>query len=80
MVLPACDAGVVLCCGVWRAWAGAEAEVGVRGIHVVRVLVKLMPDWFPRQRRLFQALLFAWRSPGRLQRLQQEQELPLHMV
>eukprot|EP00897_Mesotaenium_endlicherianum_P005503 jgi/Mesen1/4981/ME000248S04265 len=55
-------------------------EVQLQGVALVSALVKLMPEWLPNNRPMFDALVRLWRSPQRKQRLLHEQELPLSHV
>jgi transformation/transcription domain-associated protein len=50
------------------------------GLELVSALVKLMPEWLRNNRVVFDTLLLAWKSPARLSRLQNEQDLSLPQV
>jgi len=50
------------------------------GLELVSALVKLMPEWLRNNRVAFDTLLLAWKSPARLSRLQNEQDLSLPQV
>lgn len=50
------------------------------GLELVSALVKLMPEWLSNNRVVFDTLLLAWKSPARLARLQNEQDLSLPQV
>jgi transformation/transcription domain-associated protein len=50
------------------------------GLELVSALVKLMPEWLHNNRVVFDSLLLAWKSPARIARLQNEQELSLPQV
>ncbi|XP_072974683.1 uncharacterized protein [Typha angustifolia] len=50
------------------------------GLELVSTLVKLVPEWLQSNRTVFDSLLLAWKSPGRIGRLQSEQELTLLQV
>jgi transformation/transcription domain-associated protein len=50
------------------------------GLELISTLVKLMPEWLRDNRDVFDTLLLAWKSPARIARLQNEQELSLPQV
>jgi transformation/transcription domain-associated protein len=50
------------------------------GLELVSALVKLIPEWLHNNRVVFDTLLLAWKSPARLARLQNEQDLSLPQV
>jgi transformation/transcription domain-associated protein len=50
------------------------------GLELISTLVKLMPEWLRDNRVVFDTLLLAWKSPARIARLQNEQELSLPQV
>lgn len=50
------------------------------GLYLVSTLVKLMPEWLLGNRAVFDTLLLVWKSPGRISRLQNEQELSLLQI
>ncbi|KAG8079526.1 hypothetical protein GUJ93_ZPchr0007g3092 [Zizania palustris] len=50
------------------------------GLELISTLVKLMPEWLCNNRVVFDTLLLAWKSPSRIDRLQNEQELSLPQV
>ncbi|KAK3127876.1 hypothetical protein QOZ80_7AG0579590 [Eleusine coracana subsp. coracana] len=56
------------------------ADSYFNGLELVSALVKLMPEWLRNNRVVFDALLLAWKSPARIARLQNEQELSLPQV
>lgn len=47
------------------------------GLELISTLVKLMPNWLHGNRVVFETLLLVWKSPARIARLQNEQELSL---
>lgn len=50
------------------------------GLYLVSTLVKLIPEWLVGNRVIFDTLLLIWKSPTRISRLQNEQELSLLQV
>ncbi|WVZ66880.1 hypothetical protein U9M48_016041 [Paspalum notatum var. saurae] len=56
------------------------SESYFNGLELVSALVKLMPEWLHNNRVVFDTLLLAWKSPARLVRLQNEQDLSLPQV
>jgi len=56
------------------------SESYFNGLELVSALVKLMPEWLRNNRVVFDTLLLAWKSPARLARLQNEQDLSLPQV
>lgn len=50
------------------------------GLELVSTLVKLIPEWLHNNRVVFDSLLLACKSPARLARLQNEQNLSLPQV
>ncbi|CAN4078750.1 unnamed protein product [Withania somnifera] len=51
-----------------------------QGLAFVKTLVKLMPNWLQNNRVIFDTLVLMWKSPARISRLQNEQELNLVQV
>lgn len=51
-----------------------------QGLSLVKTLVKLMPGWLHSNKGIFDTLVLLWKSPGRISRLQNEQELNLIQV
>ena len=51
-----------------------------RGLALVKTLVKLMPGWLQSNRVVFDTLVAVWKSPARIARLHNEQELNLVQV
>ncbi|KAF5199838.1 Transcription-associated protein [Thalictrum thalictroides] len=58
----------------------ASSDSHFQGLGLVSALVKLMPDWLQSNRAVFDTLVFVWKSPARIARLQNEQELSLVQV
>ncbi|XP_020600148.1 LOW QUALITY PROTEIN: transformation/transcription domain-associated protein-like [Phalaenopsis equestris] len=56
---------------------GAISDSYFHGLYIISTLVKLMPFWLYTNRIVFETLLRAWKSPARVARLQNEQELSL---
>ncbi|KAI0530691.1 hypothetical protein KFK09_000238 [Dendrobium nobile] len=56
---------------------GASSDGYFHGLYIISTLVKLMPAWLYTNRTVFETLLRAWKSPARVARLQNEQELSL---
>ncbi|KAK6924485.1 PIK-related kinase, FAT, partial [Dillenia turbinata] len=56
---------------------GGTSEAYFQGLALVRTLVKLMPTWLINNRMVFDALVQVWKSPARIARLHNEQELNL---
>ncbi|KGN48912.1 transformation/transcription domain-associated protein [Cucumis sativus] len=50
------------------------------GLALVKTLVKLMPGWLQSNRVVFDTLVAVWKSPARIARLHNEQELNLVQV
>lgn len=51
-----------------------------RGLALVKTLVKLIPVWLQSNRPVFDTLVLVWKSPARISRLHNEQELNLVQV
>ncbi|CAI9110926.1 OLC1v1011036C1 [Oldenlandia corymbosa var. corymbosa] len=62
------------------ASAGGTADAYFQGLALVKTLVKLMPSWLQSNRVVFDTLVLLWKSPARINRLQNEQELNLVQV
>lgn len=58
----------------------ANSDAYFHGLYLVSALVKLMPEWLVSNRVVFDTLILVWRSPARISRLQNEQELSLLQV
>lgn len=59
---------------------GAYSDGYFNGLDLISTLVKLMPDWLHCNRIVFDTLLLVWKSPARIARLKNEQELSLIQV
>ncbi|CAA6673494.1 unnamed protein product [Spirodela intermedia] len=59
---------------------GSGSDAYFHGLSLICTLVKLMPEWLHNNRVVFDALVLIWKSPGRIARLQNEQELNLVQV
>ncbi|XP_008795100.2 transformation/transcription domain-associated protein-like [Phoenix dactylifera] len=59
---------------------GACSDGYFNGLELISTLVKLMPEWLHGNRVVFDILLLVWKSPARIARLQNEQELSLRQV
>nr|XP_029116772.1 transformation/transcription domain-associated protein isoform X3 [Elaeis guineensis] len=59
---------------------GACSDGYFNGLELIFTLVKLMPEWLHGNRVVFDTLLLVWKSPARIARLQNEQELSLLQV
>lgn len=51
-----------------------------QGLALIKTLVKLIPGWLQSNRIVFDTLVLIWKSPARIARLQNEQELDLVQV
>lgn len=51
-----------------------------QGLALISTLVKLLPTWLHSNRVVFDTLVHVWKSPARIARLQNEQELNLVQV
>ncbi|KAG6397579.1 hypothetical protein SASPL_143748 [Salvia splendens] len=58
----------------------ATSDAYFQGLALVKTLVKLMPVWLQSNRVVFDTLVQLWKSPARISRLQNEQELNLLQV
>lgn len=58
----------------------ATSDAYFQGLALVKTLVKLMPGWLQSNRVVFDTLVLLWKSPARISRLQNEQELTLMQV
>lgn len=58
----------------------ATSDAYFQGLALVKTLVKLMPGWLQSNRVVFDTLVLLWKSPARITRLQNEQELNLMQV
>uniref|UniRef100_A0A5B6YTI9 Putative transcription-associated protein 1 n=1 Tax=Davidia involucrata TaxID=16924 RepID=A0A5B6YTI9_DAVIN len=62
------------------ATPGATSDAYFQGLALVKTLVKLMPGWLQSNRIVFDTLVLLWKSPARIARLHNEQELNLVQV
>lgn len=62
------------------ATPGASSDAYFQGLALVKNLVKLMPGWLQSNRMVFDTLVLVWKSPSRIARLHNEQELNLVQV
>ncbi|ONK62905.1 uncharacterized protein A4U43_C07F9340 [Asparagus officinalis] len=62
------------------ASTAASSDGYFHGLYLISTLVKLMPEWLLGNRIVFDTLLLVWKSPTRISRLQNEQELNLLQV
>lgn len=51
-----------------------------QGLALIKTMVKLIPGWLQNNRIVFDTLVLVWKSPARISRLQNEQELNLVQV
>lgn len=51
-----------------------------QGLALISTMVKLMPGWLQSNRVVFDTLVLVWKSPARITRLHNEQELNLVQV
>lgn len=58
----------------------ATSDAYFEGLRLIKILIKLIPQWLYNNRIVFDTLLVAWKSHGRMSRLQNEQELDLVQV
>lgn len=62
------------------AQPGATSDAYFQGLALVKSMVKLIPGWLQSNRVVFDTLVLVWKSPARLSRLHNEQELNLVQV
>ncbi|KAK9039755.1 hypothetical protein V6N11_014947 [Hibiscus sabdariffa] len=60
--------------------SGATSDAYFLGLALIKTLVKLIPGWLQSNRSVFDTLVLLWKSPERISRLQNEQELNLVQV
>ncbi|GMI76972.1 hypothetical protein like AT2G17930 [Hibiscus trionum] len=60
--------------------SGATSDAYFLGLALIKTLVKLIPGWLQSSRPVFDTLVLLWKSPARISRLQNEQELNLVQV
>lgn len=58
----------------------AASDAYFQGLALVKTLVKLIPGWLQSNRIVFDTLVQLWKSPARISRLHNEQELNLVQV
>ncbi|XP_044463478.1 transformation/transcription domain-associated protein-like isoform X2 [Mangifera indica] len=58
----------------------ATSDAYFQGLALVKTLVKLIPGWLQSNRIVFDTLVLLWKSPARISRLHNEQELNLVQV
>ncbi|OIV92684.1 hypothetical protein TanjilG_18035 [Lupinus angustifolius] len=58
----------------------ATTDAYFQGLALIKTLVKLIPGWLQNNRIVFDTLVLVWKSPARISRLQNEQELNLVQV
>lgn len=58
----------------------ATSDAYFQGLALIKTLVKLMPGWLQSNRAVFDTLVLVWKSPARISRLQNEQELNLVQI
>lgn len=69
-----------------ESFTGSQANLAAcsdayfHGLYLIRTLVKLMPEWLHGNHTVLDTLLLVWKSPARIARLQNEQELSLLQV
>lgn len=59
---------------------GGTQDAYFQCLVMIKTLVKLMPGWLQSNRIVFNTLVLLWKSPARISRLQNEQELNLVQV
>ncbi|XP_042493905.1 transformation/transcription domain-associated protein-like isoform X1 [Macadamia integrifolia] len=57
-----------------------SSDAYFQGLALISALVKLMPEWLYNNRIVFDTLVLVWKSPARIVRLHNEQELSLIQV
>lgn len=60
--------------------AAPNADSYFQGLALISAMVKLVPDWLQANRVVFDTLVLLWKSPERVTRLQNEQDLNLEQV
>uniref|UniRef100_A0A7N0UBU8 Non-specific serine/threonine protein kinase n=1 Tax=Kalanchoe fedtschenkoi TaxID=63787 RepID=A0A7N0UBU8_KALFE len=60
--------------------SGPSSDAYFQGLALIKNLVKLMPTWLQSNRTVFDTLVLVWKSPSRIARLRNEQELNLVQV
>ena len=62
---------------ITKTFNDEDAAVQFHGLTVTRAISKFNPEFIPTNRPVLDALLTMWRAPGRLERLQKEEESSL---
>ncbi|KAJ4961477.1 hypothetical protein NE237_021387 [Protea cynaroides] len=62
------------------ATQSASSDAYFQGLALISALVKLMPEWLHNNHIVFDTLVLVWKSPARIDRLHNEQELSLVQV
>lgn len=65
---------------VASAKANLASDAYFQGLYLIKTMVKLTPTWLQSNRSVFDTLVLIWKSPARISRLQNEQELNLVQV
>ncbi|KAG6647142.1 hypothetical protein I3843_07G057100 [Carya illinoinensis] len=60
--------------------SGATSDAYFQGLALIKTMVKLIPGWLQSNRIVFDTLVLVWKSPARISRLHNEQELNLVQV
>lgn len=60
--------------------ANLASDAYFQGLYLIKTMVKLIPSWLQSNRSVFDTLVLIWKSPARISRLQNEQELNLVQV
>lgn len=60
--------------------SSATSDAYFQGLALIKTLVKLIPSWLQNNRPVFDTLVLVWKSPARISRLHNEQELNLVQV
>ncbi|GMH24561.1 hypothetical protein Nepgr_026404 [Nepenthes gracilis] len=60
--------------------SGVTSDAYFQGLALIKTLVKLMPSWLQNNCSVFDTLVLVWKSPARIARLHEEQELNLVQV
>ncbi|CAM8985650.1 unnamed protein product [Rhodiola kirilowii] len=59
---------------------GPSSDSYFQALALIKYLVKLMPTWLQNNKTVFDTLVLVWKSPSRIARLRNEQELNLVQV
>lgn len=60
--------------------SSAPSDGYFQGLALIKTLVKLIPGWLHSNHTVFDTLVLIWKSPARISRLRNEQELDLVQV